>query len=100
MSYPLPSQVQAGVVFGSANELVGTLQPIFATATVVRTSQMRTTVISRPKKRASEAVKKLPPQQNKSRIKKSVSIRTQASRVTVLTQTTEVSIRTTFELVA
>ena len=97
MSYPLPSQVQAGVVFGAANELVGTLQPIFAATAQVRTSQMRTTAVSRDKRRGASGA--LPAQCIVRASEKSVSIVSQTPRITVFSVPDAVTVRTNYESV-
>lgn len=97
MSYPIPSQVLAGVVFGAANELVGTLSPVAAAATIVRTSQMRTTAVSRDKRRGASGA--LPTQCIVRSSEKSVAIVSQTPRITVFSVPDAVTVRTNYESV-
>ena len=96
-TWPTPDQVLSGVVFGAANELVGTLQPIFAATAQVRTSQMRTTAVSRDKRRGASVT--LPTQCLVRSSKKSVSIVSQTPRITVFSVPDAVTVRTNYESV-
>ena len=97
MSYPLPSQVLSGVVFGAANELVGTLSPVAAASTIVRTSQMRTTAVSRDKRRGPSGA--LPAQCLVKSTEKSVAVVSRTPQTTVFTSPDAVTVRTNYESV-
>ena len=47
MGYPLPSQVKAGVVFGPANEFIGTGETVFASMFSVQIEQVEQIVSTR-----------------------------------------------------
>lgn len=99
MNYPLPSQVLSGVVFGAANELVGTLSPVAAASTIVRTSQMRTTAVRRGKRSASADANEKVLISRESRVKKSVTVVLKTPSVSIFTQPDGITIRTNFETV-
>ena len=109
MSYPLPSKVLAGVVFGAANELVGTLSPVAAAAaTFVRTSQLRMTVTQRASRgvTSSKTDTSVAVSHKSSRVgvtiqseKLSVSIRTGNVKVIVFTEVSAISIFSTMDTV-
>lgn len=99
MSYPLPYQVLAGVVFGAANELVGTLSPVASASTMVRTSQMRTTAVRRGKRSAASDASDKVLISRESRVKKSVTVVLKTPSVSIFTQPDEITIRTNFETV-
>jgi len=99
MSYPLPSQVLSGVVFGAANELVGTLSPVAAASTMVRTSQMRTTAVRRGKRSAASDAGDSVLISRESRVKKSVTVVLKTPSVSIFTQPDGITIRTNFETV-
>ena len=99
MSYPLPSQVLSGVVFGAANELVGTLSPVSAGAVMIRTSQMRTNVTRRSKRSASADTGDRVLIGRESVVKMSVSVVLKTPSVSIFTQPDEITIRTNFETV-
>lgn len=97
MSYPLPSQVLSGVVFGAANELVGTLSPVAAAATMVRTSQMRTTVSQRASRGVS--ISDSGGSRLNRKTNKAVSVIERIAKINVFTQPDAVTVRTNFEAV-
>lgn len=99
MSYPLPSQVLSGVVFGAANELVGTLSPVAAASTIVHTSQLRTTATRRGKRSAASDPSDKVQISRESRVKKSVTVVLKTPSVSIFTQPDEITIRTNFETV-
>ena len=99
MSYPLPSQVLSGVVFGAANELVGTLSPVAAASTMVRTSQMRTTATRRGKRSATADTGDKVQISRETRVRKSVTVVLKTPSVSIFTQPDEITIRTNFETV-
>lgn len=47
MGYPLPSQVKAGVIFGPANEFIGTGETVFASMFSVQIEQVEQVVSTR-----------------------------------------------------
>lgn len=47
MGYPLPSQVKAGVIFGPANEFIGTGETVFASMFSVQIEQVEQIVSTR-----------------------------------------------------
>lgn len=99
MSYPLPSQVLSGVVFGAANELIGTLSPVASASTIVRTSQMRTTATRRGKRSAASDQSDKVQISRESRVKKSVTVVLKTPSVSIFMQPDEITIRTNFETV-
>lgn len=84
-------------VLGTTKNSVGTLQPIFAATAQVRTSQMRTTAVSRDKRRGASVT--LPTQCLVRSSKKSVSIVSQTPRITVFSVPDAVTVRTNYESV-
>ena len=50
MGYPLPSQVKAGVIFGPANEFIGTGETVFASMFSVQIEQPSLTISQRAKR--------------------------------------------------
>lgn len=99
MSYPTPSQVLSGVVFGAANELVGTLSPVAAASTMVRTSQMRTTATRRGKRSATADTGDKVQISRETRVRKSVTVVLKTPSVSIFTKPDEITIRTNFETV-
>lgn len=61
MGYPLPSQVKAGVIFGPANEFIGTGETVFASMFSVQIEQPSLTISQRAKRQVQEAQVVSPP---------------------------------------
>ena len=61
MGYSLPSQVKAGVIFGPANEFIGTGETVFASTFSVQIEQPSLTISQRAKRQVHEAQVVSPP---------------------------------------
>lgn len=61
MGYPLPSQVKAGVIFGPANEFIGTGETVFASMFSVQIEQPSLTISQRAKRQVQDAQVVSPP---------------------------------------
>ena len=91
MGYPLPSQVKAGVIFGPANEFIGTGETVFASMFSVQIEQPSVTVTRRAKRQVQEA-QVVSPQVRQSKSPKSVAVFSAVPSVVAFTAPDEITI--------
>lgn len=91
MGYPLPSQVKAGVIFGPANEFIGTGETVFASMFSVQIEQPSLTISQRAKRQVQDAQVVSPPiRQSKS--PKSVAVFSAVPSAVAFTAQDEITI--------
>lgn len=99
MGYPLPSQVKAGVIFGPANEFIGTGETVFASMFSVQIEQPSLTISQRAKRQVQEAQVVSPPiRQSKS--PKSVAVFSAVPSAVAFTAPDEITITQVTQAVA
>ena len=94
MGYPLPSQVKAGVIFGPANEFIGTGETVFASMFSVQVERNEMVVTRKAKRSVPDAMPVARPSRSPATGKSDnkLSVFTMQPAITVMTAPDEITL--------